>query len=100
MSCPGLGLRPVEPTVAAVVGIAGVVVGWGLKTMAESWTWRRQQVLEAYIELLDTVDRCAPEIGRVWNPGQRLRTRDEAWVDRAMAAQLPLDVLTRDLIDS
>lgn len=52
------------PDVLTILG--GVVVGWLLKTTADRWSWRRQQVLTAYLELLDAVDRFGPLAGRVW----------------------------------
>jgi len=78
-----------------LVGVASLVLGWGLKTWTESWTWRRQQVLDAYMELLDTADRCGPDIGRVWNTGQKTAMRDQVWVDRALTAQVRLEDVDR-----
>jgi hypothetical protein len=95
-SCPTRSrLAPMEPLITSIVGVLGVFVGWGLKTLSEAWTWRRDQVLGAYLQLLDMADRCGPEIGRVWNTGQAMEKRDQAWVDRAFAAQLPLEDVDR-----
>jgi hypothetical protein len=78
-----------------VVGIASLIVGWGLKTVTDSWTWRRQQVLDAYLELLDAVDRYGNDVGRVWNHGRRTALRDQTWLDEALAAQRSLETIDR-----
>lgn len=71
----------------ALVGVASLILGWGLKTLTDSWTWRRQQVLNAYLELLEATDRCGNELGRVWNSGREINRRTEKWVDQALAVR-------------
>jgi hypothetical protein len=82
-------------TTTVVVGVATLVLGWALKSWVDSWTWRRQQVLAAYLELLDATDRCSNEIGRLWNSGHKLEMRTENWVDRAFAVRDVLESVDR-----
>lgn len=67
------------PDLITILGAA--VVGWVLKTVADKWTWRRQQVLDAYLELLGAVDRFGPKVGRVWSSG--ITGRSLEWSTRA-----------------
>jgi hypothetical protein len=39
--------------ITVLVGLVSLVLGWGLTTLATAWGWRRQQVRDAYVELLD-----------------------------------------------
>ena len=40
---------------ALAVGVFSLILGWGLTTLANAWTWRRQQVLDAYVDLLEAL---------------------------------------------
>jgi hypothetical protein len=66
--------------------LVGVVIGWVLKTFTETWTWRRQQVLDAYMELLDAADRYSIQVSQLWSSGRGISPetqRTVAWVDNA-----------------
>ncbi len=69
--------------ITALVGIVGLFLGWGLKTLTEAWTWRRQQRLDAYVELLEAVDRYSLPVGQLWTSGREMAERTDEWVDRA-----------------
>jgi len=63
-----------------LVAIVSLVLGWGLTTLAGAWTWRRQQVLDAYIELLDALDRSSVPMGQLWTSGKETAKRTDEWV--------------------
>lgn len=69
------------------VAIASLVLGWALKTWTDARSWRRQQVLEAYLELLDAVDRYGLLATAVWRDGQVMDKRTAEWVTRAQDAR-------------
>lgn len=73
------------------MGIASLILGWGLKTLTDSFAWRRQQVLDAYVDLLAASDTCATACGWVWNKGQTMKARTQEWVDQALLAQQKLE---------
>jgi hypothetical protein len=79
--------------ITILVGGVGLVLGWALKTLADSWTWRRQQVLNAYLDLLDAVDLFGPQAGRAWSLGITGRAQD--WADRAEEARQYLGAVDR-----
>ncbi|HXN01424.1 MAG TPA: hypothetical protein VN973_05985 [Candidatus Dormibacteraeota bacterium] len=58
----------------------GAVLGWLLKTLADKWTWRRQQVLDAYVGLLEALDRSSVPMGQLWTSGKDMAKRDEEWI--------------------
>jgi hypothetical protein len=66
--------------------LVGVGIGWVLKTYSETWTWRRQQVLDAYIALLEAADRYSLLVSQLWSSGSETSKetqRTVAWVARA-----------------
>jgi hypothetical protein len=69
--------------ITVLVGIVSLVLGWGLTTIASAWTWRRQQVLDAYVELLEAFDNLSLPMGQLWTSGREVAKRDDAWRDRA-----------------
>jgi hypothetical protein len=72
--------------ITLLIGVVSVVLGWGLKTLADAWTWRRQQVLDAYLELIDAADRYSMEVSRLWSAGSETTAetmRTVAWVAKA-----------------
>lgn len=72
--------------ITVLVAVVSLVLGWGLKTLADAWTWRREQVLEAYLELLDAADRYSMDVSRLWNEGSETTAetmRTPAWVSKA-----------------
>ncbi len=58
----------------------GAVLGWILKTVADKWTWRRQQVLDAYVDLLEALDRSSVPMGQLWTSGRDIAKRTDEWV--------------------
>ncbi len=58
----------------------GAVLGWILKTVADKWTWRRQQVLDAYVDLLEALDRSSVPMGQLWTSGRDMARRNDEWV--------------------
>jgi hypothetical protein len=58
----------------------GAVLGWILKTVADKWTWRRQQVLDAYVDLLEALDRSSVPTGQLWTSGRDMAKRNDEWV--------------------
>lgn len=66
--------------VAVGVGIFSLVLGWGLTTIASAWTWRRQQVLDAYVDLLEALDRSSVPMGQLWTSGREMGKRTGEWV--------------------
>lgn len=79
--------------ITVLVGVFSLVLGWGLKTVTDAWTWRRQQVLGAYLELLEAVDRYGPEVGRLWSLG--ITERGPDWADRAEKVREDLGPIDR-----
>jgi len=79
--------------ITIVVGVVSLFLGWCLKTLTDAWTWRRQQVLDAYLELLDAVDRFGPQASRLWSSG--ITDRSQEWVDHAEAVREELVVVDR-----
>jgi len=73
----------VPDPITVLVGIVSLFLGWGLKTVTDSWTWRRQQVLDAYVQLLDAFDRYSLPVGQLWSSGKEMANRNDEWVDRA-----------------
>lgn len=73
--------------ITVLVGVASLVLGWGLKTVTDAWTWRRGQVLDAYVEFLGAIDKYSLQVGQVWTQGTPLTIRDDKWVTRAQKAQ-------------
>jgi hypothetical protein len=73
----------VADPITIAVGVVSLVLGWGLTTLAGAWTWRRQQVLDAYVELLEAFDNLALPMGQLWTSGTEMAKRDDAWLDRA-----------------
>ena len=71
------GLVPDPVTV--LVGIVSLVLGWGLTTIASAWTWRRQQVLDAYVDLLEALDRSSVPMGQLWTSGRAMDKRTGEW---------------------
>jgi hypothetical protein len=67
--------------ITGLVAVAGIIVGWGLKTLTDAWSWRRQQVLDAYLELLAAVDDYGSQASRLWSSG--ITDRSQEWVELA-----------------
>jgi hypothetical protein len=65
--------------ITVLVGIVSLVLGWGLTTIAGAWTWRRQQVLDAYVDLLEALDRSSVPMGQLWTSGREMAKRTEEW---------------------
>src|SRR2546428_6473654 len=60
--------------------VLGAALGWILKTVADNWIWRRQQVLDAYVELLEALDRSSVPMGQLWTSGKDMAKRTDEWV--------------------
>jgi hypothetical protein len=78
--------------------LVGVVIGWILKTYSETWTWRRQQVLQAYMELLDAADRYSLQVSRLWSSGRETTDETErtvVWVTSAQEVRLGIASVDR-----
>jgi hypothetical protein len=69
--------------ITVLVGLFSLILGWALTTLAGAWTWRRQQVLDAYVELLDALDRSSLPMGQLWTSGKEMAERTGEWGDRA-----------------
>ena len=72
--------------ITLLVGTVSLILGWSLKTLADTWTWRRQQVLDAYLELLDAADRYAMQVSKLWSSGSETTEetkRTVAWIANA-----------------
>lgn len=76
-------------------GVASLVLGWLLKTATDRWTWRRQLVLDAYIEYLDAVDRYSIQVSRVFAQGTDMEERTEEWVTLAEEARQGIAAIDR-----
>lgn len=59
---------------AGAVGVLGVIIGWGLKTVGARWAWHRDRVLEAYLEVLEAADRFDVSCAYTWASGARERS--------------------------
>src|SRR5712692_3092748 len=66
--------------ITILVGIVSLVLGWALTTLAGAWTWRRQQVLDAYVELLEALDRSSVPMGQLWTSGREMPNRTDEWI--------------------
>ena len=66
--------------ITVLVGVVSLVLGWGLTTLASAWTWRRQQVLDAYVELLEALDRSSVPMGQLWTSGRDMDKRTDEWI--------------------
>jgi hypothetical protein len=78
--------------ITVLVGVVSLLLGWGLTTLASAWTWRRQQVLDAYVELLEAFDNLSLPMGQLWTSGREMAKRGDAWRDRA-------EVVRQHLVD-
>jgi hypothetical protein len=48
------------------------MIGWFLKTLTDRWAWRRQQLLDAYVALLEAADRFGLAASQMWAAASRL----------------------------
>jgi hypothetical protein len=53
----------------AAVSILSLIVGWALKSWVDAWTWRRQQMLDACLVVLEAADRFSLASSRLWKVG-------------------------------
>ncbi len=77
------------------VGITSLVLGWLLKTATDRWTWRRQLVLNAYIEFFDAVDRFSVLATRAFREGAEMTNRTAGWLNAAEDARQALAAVDR-----
>jgi hypothetical protein len=87
-----------EPMPDLITILGGAVLGWLLKTVADKWTWRRQQVLDAYLGMLDAVDLFGPLAGRLWGlvvAAPRLNLTERDLTERSERAQQGLIAIDR-----
>lgn len=82
-------------TIALAVGIFSLILGWGLTTLASAWTWRRQQVLDAYLELLEAFDNLSLPMGQLWTSGRDVGKRNDKWGEQAELVRQQLVVVDR-----
>ena len=66
--------------ITVLVALFSLLLGWGLKTVTDAWTWRRQQVLDSYGDLLQSVDHFSLLVTRVWREGRDMTKRTPEWV--------------------
>lgn len=72
--------------VVAIAGaVFGILVGWALKTWTDAWSWRRPQLLDAYVEVLSAADLFSLSCSRAWGTGQG--DRDQEWLEQAERAR-------------
>jgi hypothetical protein len=77
------------------VGVGSLVLGWLLKTATDRWTWRRQLVLDAYIEFLDAVDRYSIQVSQVFAQGTDMEKRTAEWLTLAEEARQGIAAVDR-----
>jgi hypothetical protein len=82
--------------IQTLIGIAaGAILGWALKTVTDAWTWRRQQVLDAHLAVLEAADLASMAAAALWSGGSQIKRRDKSWLERATQARHDLAALDR-----
>jgi hypothetical protein len=84
--------------VTIVIGVLSLILGWRLKAWSDTWTWRRQQVLDAYIALLDAADLYSLQASSLWSSGTEKNDatqRTDAWFARILEVRQSIAAVDR-----